>query len=82
MSEYITISDFAKRAGVAPQAVYPRLTGRLAKYAIKTEEDDWRISTDALREYKTAESEQTIDRPSDKESDKPFQDNFQDNCKM
>lgn len=73
MAEYITISDFAKRVGVTPQAVYPRLTGRLAKYAIKTEEDDWRISTDALREYKTAESEQTIDKPLEQEVDKPFQ---------
>ena len=33
--EYLTVADFAKRAGVTKQAVYKRLNNQLKKYVIE-----------------------------------------------
>ena len=47
MSEYITISEFAKRANVSRQAIYKKLNKGLKNYLI-TDGHVLKISTDAL----------------------------------
>ena len=51
-SEYLTIKEFAQRAGVTPQAIHKQLDKRLKDYVITDEKGKKTISAEALALYK------------------------------
>ena len=51
-SEYLTIKEFAQRAGVTPQAIHKQLDRKLKDYVITDEKGKKTISAEALELYK------------------------------
>jgi len=62
MSEYISVSEFASRAGVTCQAVYLRLNKDLKPY-LKLNGKRKTVSVDALKLYQKTSVEQEIEQP-------------------
>lgn len=62
MAEFITIADFADRAGVTPQAIYKRVDKDLQPF-VKLVEGRKTIDTSALTLFNTNVSTETIEQP-------------------
>lgn len=78
--EYITIAEFAERAGVSKQAVYQRLNKGLKEYS-RVVDDVKMLDSRALAELYGKEPEQGIEQEIDKDSKVNSQEN-QGNSKV
>lgn len=64
MPEYISIADFAERAGVSRQAIYKRLDKDLKTF-VDTVDGKKLIDTNALRLFETTSQPTTVEQPRD-----------------
>lgn len=78
--EYLTIAEFAERAGVSKQAVYQRLNKGLKEYS-RVVDDVKMLDSRALAELYGKEPEQSIEQEIDKDSKVNSQEN-QGNSKV
>lgn len=76
-SEYITIAEFAKKAGVSRQSVYRQLTGRLSKY-VNLVDNQKMIDPSALKDIYGIE----VDNESQPKVDKLVNDSQPENLKI
>ena len=73
-TEYLSIKDFAKRAGVSQQAIYKQVERKLNNY-VKMVENQKMIDIRALQEVYGVEVEQPI-QPKNEPVEQPIQPNF------